>query len=73
LNVRAAGRAGRAEGQLPRAGLSRPFAACRFAYGTITLMRVLIVSGRWQQLRFRDVVVVIAGPALAMFLSHLLA
>jgi hypothetical protein len=45
-------------------------------YGTITLMSVLsvlIVYDGWQQLRFRDVVGVIVGPVLAMFLSHLLA
>jgi hypothetical protein len=42
-------------------------------YGTITLMSVLIVYDGWQQLRFRDVVGVIVGPVLAMFLSHLFA
>jgi hypothetical protein len=36
-------------------------------------MSVLIVYGGWQQLRFRDVVGVIVGPVLAMFLSHLFA
>jgi hypothetical protein len=45
----------------------------RVVYGTITLMSVLIVYDGWQQLRFRDVVGVIVGPVLAMFLSHLFA
>jgi hypothetical protein len=57
----------------PKAGLSRPPVAGRGVYGTITLMSVLIVYGGWQQLRFRDVVGVIVGPVLAMFLSHLFA
>jgi len=70
LNVRAAGRA---RGQLPGAALSRPFVAGRVAYGTITLMSVLIAYDGWQQLRSRDAVVVIVGPVLAMFLSHLFA
>jgi hypothetical protein len=54
-------------------GLSRPPVVGRVVYGTITLMSVLIVYGGWQQLRFRDVVGVIVGPVLAMFLSHLFA
>jgi len=54
-------------------GLSRPPVVSRVVYGTITLMSVLIVYAGWQQLRFRDVVGVIVGPVLAMFLSHLFA
>lgn len=55
------------------AGLSRPFVVGRVVYGTITLMSVLVVYDGWQQLRFRDVVIVIVGPVLALFLSHLFA
>jgi hypothetical protein len=36
-------------------------------------MSVLIVYDGWQQRRFRDVVGVIVGPVLAIFLSHLFA
>lgn len=42
----------------------------RVVYATITLMSVLIVYDGWQQLRFLGVVVVIVGPVLAMFVSH---
>jgi VanZ family protein len=45
----------------------------RVVYGTITLMSVLIVYDGWHHLRFLDVVVVILGPVLAMFLSHVFA
>lgn len=57
----------------PKVGLSRPFILSRVVYGTITLMSILIVYDGWAQLRFRDVVVVIVGPVLAMFLAHLFA
>lgn len=57
----------------PKGGLSRPFIVSRVVYGTITLMSILIVYDGWAQLRFRDVVVVIVGPVLAMFLAHLFA
>jgi hypothetical protein len=57
-------------GRQPQAGLSRPFVVSRVVYGTITLMSVLIVYGGWEQLRFRDVVAVIVGPVLALFLCH---
>ena len=42
----------------------------RLIYTTITLMSVLIVYDGWEQLRFRSVVVVMLGPILAIFLSH---
>jgi hypothetical protein len=45
----------------------------RIVYGTITLMAVLIVYDGWQHLRFVDVAVVIVGPVLAMFFSHIFA
>ena len=52
---------------------SRETIVGRFVYGTITLMTVLIIYDGWQHLRFVDVVVVIVGPVLAMFLSHVFA
>jgi hypothetical protein len=52
---------------------ARPRTVDRVIYGTITLMSVLIVYDGWQQLRFIDVVWVIVGPVLAMFLSHVFA
>ncbi len=48
---------------IPKAGLSRPSVVARAVYGWITLMSALIVYDGWQQLRFRDVVGVIAGPS----------
>ena len=42
----------------------------RVIYTTITLMSVLIIYDGWEQLRFRSVVVVMLGPILAIFLSH---
>ena len=42
----------------------------RVIYTTITLMSVLIIYDGWEQLRFWDVVTVIVGPILAIFLSH---
>ena len=54
----------------PQTALSQPFVVSRVVYGTITLMSVLIVYGGWEQLRFRDLVAVIVGPVLALFLCH---
>jgi hypothetical protein len=42
----------------------------RVIYTTITLMAVLIIYDGWEQLRFWNVVTVIVGPILAIFLSH---
>lgn len=42
----------------------------RVIYTTITLMSVLIIYDGWEQLRFWNVVTVIVGPILAIFLSH---
>ncbi len=42
----------------------------RVIYTTITLMSVLIVYDGWAALRFWDVVAVVLGPILAIFLSH---
>jgi hypothetical protein len=44
--------------------------ADRVIYTTITLMSVLIVYDGWEQLRFWSVVVVMLGPILAIFMSH---
>jgi hypothetical protein len=42
----------------------------RVIYTTITLLSVLIIYDGWAQLRFWDVVAVILGPIVAIFLSH---
>jgi hypothetical protein len=44
--------------------------ADRVIYTTITLLCVLIIYDGWEQLRFWNVVAVIVGPSLAIFLSH---
>ena len=44
--------------------------ADRVIYTTITLLCVLIIYDRWEQLQFRNVATVIAGPILAIFLGH---
>jgi len=42
----------------------------RVIYTTITLMCVLIIYDGWEQLQFLDVVAIIVGPVLAIFLGH---
>ena len=42
----------------------------RVIYTTITLLCVLIIYDGWEQLQFWDVVAVIVGPTLAIFLGH---
>ena len=42
----------------------------RVIYTTITLMSVLIIYDGWEQLQFWNVVTVIMGPILAIFMSH---
>ena len=42
----------------------------RVIYTTITLLAVLIIYDGWEQLRFWNVVTVIVGPILAIFLGH---
>jgi len=42
----------------------------RVIYTTITLLSVLIIYDGWEQLRFWNVVTVIMGPILAIFMSH---
>ena len=48
----------------------RPATVDRIVYTTITMMSVLIVYDGWQHLDVVDVVGVVAGPVLAMFISH---
>jgi|NGEPerStandDraft_6_1074524.scaffolds.fasta_scaffold11007_3 hypothetical protein len=50
--------------------LHRPVLVDRIVYATITMMSVLIIYDGWQNLRLIDVVGVIVGPVLAMFLAH---
>ena len=45
----------------------------RMIYGTITMMCVLIVYDGWSKLELLDVLGVIAGPIIAMFVSHIFA
>jgi len=45
----------------------------RGVYATITVVSVLVVYDGWQHLKFIDVVGVIVGPIVAMFLSHVFA
>jgi len=42
----------------------------RVIYTTITLLTVLIIYDGWEELRFWDVVTVIVGPILAIFMGH---
>lgn len=42
----------------------------RVVYATITVMSVLIIYDGWEDLHLPDVVGVIVGPILAMFLAH---
>jgi hypothetical protein len=50
--------------------LARPILVDRIVYGTITVMSVLIIYDGWQTLRLIDVVLVIVGPIIAMFIGH---
>lgn len=45
----------------------------RVVYGTITMMCVLIVYDGWSKLSLAEVVGVIAGPIIAMFVAHVFA
>jgi hypothetical protein len=50
--------------------LTRPVLVDRIIYTTITMMSVLIIYDGWQKLRLIDVIGVIVGPVVAMFLAH---
>ena len=56
------------EGRLHR--LHRPVLIDRIVYATITIMSVLIIYDGWEHLKLINVVGVILGPVLAMFLAH---
>jgi hypothetical protein len=45
----------------------------RVVYGTITMMCVLIVYDGWSRLDLVEVIGVMAGPIIAMFLAHVFA
>jgi len=47
-----------------------PVVIDRVVYGTITLMSMLIIYDGWQDLRLIEVIGVIVGPVVAMFLAH---
>ena len=49
---------------------SKPAVIGRVVTATITLVCVLIVYDGWAKLRFLDVVLIILGPILAIFTSH---
>jgi hypothetical protein len=49
----------------------KPVVVDRLVYTTITLMSVLIIYDGWQNLRAIDVVGIIVGPILAMFIAHI--
>jgi hypothetical protein len=51
-------------------GLNRPILIDRVIYATITVMSVLIIYDGWQHLRLIDVLGVIVGPIVAMFVAH---
>lgn len=51
----------------------RPQVINRAVYATITVTSVLIVYDGWSSLKLLDVVGVIAGPILAMFIAHIWA
>jgi hypothetical protein len=53
--------------------VARPIYIDRIVYATITLMSVLIIYDGWQHLRLVDVVGVIVGPVVAMFVGHTFA
>ena len=44
--------------------------ADRVIYTTITMLCVLIIYDGWEELQFRNVATVIAGPVAAIFLGH---
>jgi hypothetical protein len=49
---------------------AQPWAIGRVVTATITLVCVLVVYDGWAQLRLLDVVLIILGPVIAIFTSH---
>jgi hypothetical protein len=50
--------------------VTRPILVDRIVYATITIMSALIVYDGWQHLKLIDVIGVMVGPVVAMFLAH---
>jgi hypothetical protein len=50
--------------------VTQPILVDRIVYATITIMSVLIIYDGWLDLRLIDVIGVIVGPVVAMFLAH---
>jgi hypothetical protein len=50
--------------------VTQPILVDRIVYATITIMSVLIIYDGWQDLRWVDVIGVIVGPVVAMFVAH---
>lgn len=50
--------------------LHRPVTIDRIIYATLTIMSVLIIYDGWDHLKLIDVVAVVFGPVLAMFIAH---
>jgi hypothetical protein len=50
--------------------VTQPVLIDRLVYATITIMSVLIIYDGWQHLKLIDVIGVIVGPVIAMFLAH---
>ena len=50
--------------------VTEPILVDGLVFVTITITSVLIVYDGWQHLRLIDVIGVIAGPVVAMFLAH---
>jgi hypothetical protein len=50
--------------------LHRPVIVDRIVYATITMMSVLIIYDGWDHLKLINVVGIIVGPVLAMFMAH---
>jgi hypothetical protein len=51
----------------------RPVVIDHAVVGTISVTTVLIVYDGWASLRLRDVVAIVVGPVLAMFIAHVFA
>lgn len=54
-------------------GPARPILIDRVVYGTIGLTCILVVYDGWTKLKRIDVVWIIVGPVVAMFVSHVFA
>jgi hypothetical protein len=50
--------------------VGQPILVDRIVYATITIMSVLIIYDGWQHLKVVDVIAVIVGRVVAMFIAH---